>query len=1071
MADSISIKDNKMQKFESKRLGRKNQERADKEIRGMEAEVDSGSRSSRLKKLSAAKKKEMLEEYESIIKKLKELELRNKKKQDFKHSFKGLKYFPTLNGHSVYSESMHVQEKNDKDSISAMMAYGQLGAGFDVTFEQMVQHIRPERRQEFLALCKNNSVLSHNLMGMTKVLQFYNQRDFTRAYAAMVFFGLENNIDLMETFLKVKFNADFKQQVNVFKEQIENASAYEVKAIREEAGTNVFSQHDAISTAMESSATGKSVAHNITEKAYKSLNKSEKTYKLVAPEMKDYKQKQVEIEIAEKLDIYEKSKTMFETTAERRDYIIREITTMKVFRAEAAMMDFRNKYDEYEEQLLKKDDLYVSSHTPIIRFTNDNFKKYKEIFLGRAGSRIQNKSQRIGTKPSNADLIESAKATGDTTAIEDAQREAFSNVLDNAGQFEQTIGFKINLLDEKLGQLAQSLRAAEESGNAVEVERLNAQMGELQQKRDQLSVTNQQELGGVDFEALLQTYKTDKNGLKRQISRYKEKLSKTTDVNKQKELLSCIDRLEKALEELTSDPKGVARAALDMQNVRLIDILTGNKSFGQADFDLLSDVLTVEKFNALTGENFTKKQFQEMKESHFYQVDRPFNIVDEKLLEQLLTEKMGKIYVRHCAIAEEGVTYQQIAEDLTETLDGIIAELDIELHNIEQEIETTTDAEKKNALTEKKEDIERRIRLVSDSKEIVDKKRGIKQEKEIKEQENKNSQEVINAEKTINKALSKMKNRLTTKIDGERRYVDTLKPDEIPEKLKPKTFMSMVTTVFDAIERIDKLNLISIKTDYITEVRSNLDRAVRILDSIKDKISEEDFEALKARQNEVTSKVEILESKAGEKTTLPVKSSEPEEVENAAGNETGRKSSTEAESASEPDNVGNAAENKTGSKSSTQTANSENNGFEATLEEFKNDRKGLQRFLSNYKKNLEKAIASGEGTEKITELQERIKIIEERISQLLILHKARENNILAEKRASSQEQSELGQGDAVVEVSIEDNSPENPVSNPTSGADALFIETIAGTEHVAGQTGKIKEEEKEGNTLGNQQPK
>lgn len=237
--------------------------RTDKYIKGVSNDVSNDSNKMR-NKLSDKEKQAMFAEYEKIITVLKELELRNKKGEKFNYKFKNLVYFKSLNGHNIYSNALSEQEQKDKASISAMMAYSQIEGGLSVSIDRVMQNIRPERKDEFLSACKNNPYLSRDLVGMSKVVQYIKQKDYTRAYASVVYFGLEDKLDFMETFFKVGFNSEFKNQIKIFKNSIANLSSFDEKIVRDEAGTNVFSQHDAMTTAMKSSITGKTTLNVLT---------------------------------------------------------------------------------------------------------------------------------------------------------------------------------------------------------------------------------------------------------------------------------------------------------------------------------------------------------------------------------------------------------------------------------------------------------------------------------------------------------------------------------------------------------------------------------------------------------------------------------------------------------------------------------------------------------------------------------------------------------------------------------------------------------------------------------------
>ncbi len=799
MADSISIKDKKMQKFESKKLGRENQERADKEIRGMEAEVDSGSRSSRIKSLSAAKKKEMLEEYEKVIKKLKELELRNKKKENFKHSFKGLKYFPTLNGHSVYSESMQSQAKADKESISAMMAYGQLGAGFEVTFEQFMVHVRPERKQEFLSLCKNNSTLSHNLMGMGKVLQFYNQRDFTRAYAAMVFFGLENHMDLMETFLKVKFNADFKMQVNKFKEQVANASVFEEKAIREEAGTNVFSQHDSQMTSMQSSYYGKSVSATIqyNSEVYTMKTKEEKT-KILS-------------------DIYTKAYEECGGDLKKvRDVVFD--TTYKMHKEERETLSkvVEERYRAKKERLLETPgDTIVVAGTTIDKtvasaaIDSMTVKDKARVYRGIRSQQIREMYER-----SEDDTPESKKTkimAARETDWEKAQREIGSNA-------------------QKISDLRVDLERAEDLETRANIEK---QIQELEDANIELRIIL--ECNSDAFDLYKSQYEDDKSALEKKKT---EKLDLIKILSEREGyedkiaiLKAQVEELEPMITKLPDAPDAKVEQLLVLQefNDNALAYLSGEKPINVINFNE-----AIKRFTPIKN-----KSAVEVYIGNHTLIKDPLK-TGSILPEDQVLSRVVKNY--RAILGLNGMeTYETIAESLVSQIDTEISKLTEKVTSLKEQRSKTEDKEEKRKLGTEVAEISGRInKLENLKKELYEERDKVAKELRRKKEESKTP------EQKLENVLKYVDSRLKTNVNGEDVYLDTLKPDEIPERIN---ISKTINDVLSRLESVSDLELETISKESISLLQSNLTRATTLLERLKGKISEEEFEVLKSKSD------------------------------------------------------------------------------------------------------------------------------------------------------------------------------------------------------------------------------
>ena len=916
MADSISIKDKKMQKFESKKLGRENQERADKEIRGMEAEVDSGSRSSRIKSLSAAKKKEMLEEYEKVIKKLKELELRNKKKENFKHSFKGLKYFPTLNGHSVYSESMQVQAKADKESISAMMAYGQLGAGFEVTFEQFMVHVRSERRQEFLSLCKNNSTLSHNLMGMGKVLQFYNQRDFTRAYAAMVFFGLENSMDLMETFLKVKFNADFKMQVNKFKEQVANASVFEEKAIREEAGTNVFSQHDSQMTSMQSSYYGKSVSDTIQYNSVygiktKEVQKPEEEIKVKAETYRNLMEKHNGNKMGVAAEAFlireeEKIKKREEITKEIKSEVKTGVTTVLSGKVEDKEISETENYlstiktNRYFDKSYSNS-IYSNSYNLSNSANYENFR----IELDNA------------TDPNEAEDIKKRRREFTESVIFDKLIEILDNRMENENKKKRDLLSEKAEITEKLNMVTLSADSAQKLKDRLleideelasikppeimlrealsasgrppeELIKYNSQFSSILENKSRIKIDYSKPLTKRNgFDAFLNENKFNKNALQKMLYEKKKELEEALSTpgkeSSVSEILSQISKIEKHLNSLERSIKHAALAQNATDEKNILRLLSGEKEFSLNDFNLIINIVDKAQFEKLIGRELSKVEFALIRQNGFN--DEHFKIADEETLIKLLMRKLANTYASQ--IENSLSPDENVFEQAMSNIDEKIAVLDGQISQLKTQQKSAESGEEKATIGRKIGELQSKIKLLRRAKDTI-----LERQKVIEEDKQKQAQEKTKSPEEIleNQLEHVVKRKLTTNIgdkdNPDIRYIDELSDEQLKDQgMSIDSVLNSVKTVFDSLERIIGLDLESITQGDMNRTEDGLRRATSLLERLKWKIPESDYEVLKAKSEWLLKRVKTLSNivvkesseKASDSPEVPTVESKEEE--------------------------------------------------------------------------------------------------------------------------------------------------------------------------------------------------
>ncbi len=817
MAKSIDRKNKKMQRKvdELREEGFGTQEEAKKDIEEMETKVETGARSSRLKKLSDAKKKEALAEYEKIIEKLKELELRNKKKQSFKHKFKGLQYFPTLNGRSVYSENMQSQAKADKDSISAMMAYSQLETGFNVTFEMMSARIRPERREEFLTLCKSKPELAHKLTGMTKLIQFYNQRDFTRAYAAMVFFGLENDMELMETFLKVKFDGVFKMQINDFKAKIAHASAFDEKEIRANAGMNVFSQTDSIATSMESSYRNKDVIDTF----------------IATANIKDPKEKE-----KARNEVYSTIYTQAYQAANGNLKVVRELVYKTVQEANDAELNevINNIRKKYELIKLK----YINMPGNTIVFNGK--KRSKKEVLTTLDAMCADEIERTINKLKDMQRYYSYNITPVDTV--ESRKGKFSS----RGEADWEIASrKISFIDEELLQLKSRLETETNPEKRTEIE---ASIQDCVRRRLDCVITI--ECSDAAFNEYKQKYANSESAL---ITKRTEKANLLANLS----IVSGYDReiqtLREHIAELDSmivvarennavDPTLKQIITLTEKKNKNLDFIIGigKPEFNNADmvYGVVAETLSEEKVN-----------------------NAGTTIVEEKdniaIQDAKPAEDIFEIY--RALIVKNGLENYDISVfECNQELDGYISQLNASLAELETSILAIGDrnSPEKARLETQKADMLGRIKKLQDLKEFVGNKENF-----IPISHKLNSPHRDELEQKI----IGLKYALTTKIDGktEKVYLDELSPEKLTEifsgksKSKDEIIHSAVNRALNHIEGF--LQIENLPREHISIFSDGLTRTIKLLESLKDKIPEEDFTALRDRCNKLEAQFESLE--------------------------------------------------------------------------------------------------------------------------------------------------------------------------------------------------------------------
>lgn len=553
-------------KQEKKRL------KTDKYIKGVSSEVSSDSNNMQ-KKLSDKEKQAMFAEYEKIITTLKELELRNKKGEKFNYKFKNLQYFKSLNGHSIYSNALSEQEQKDKASISAMMAYSQIDGGLAVSLDRVIGYIRPERKDEFLSACKNNPYLSRNLVGMSKVVQYVKQKDYTRAYASVVYFGLEDKLDFMEAFFKVGFNSDFKKQISDFKATIANISDYDAQAIRDEAHTVVTSQHDAMTTEMKSSLTGKNALNVMATNAINDFDniKNKIQNDNIINSKSSIKEILNEAIISAKLFNEIKQKHGGNIRAVRDNIINGKNIAYKnaiSVKSKSQKQNERNKYASVE----KTDDGKVNAGGVIV--SNSASKGHSDIITSReeqktkseAIANLQNQEQiEIYSKEIEilAEKIKNAKTPEEAAVYierrkvyEDAQKQAIAGSGQNLT--DDNINRQINAIeqkhDEKKAKLKQTKNESEQQKLIQEIDELESELNALQEKQENQNIELTNAINGTKEELASINAKMTK--LNRDLVAAQDDESRQQIREQLRVLYEQQVKLQEKLQELISNSKG-----------------------------------------------------------------------------------------------------------------------------------------------------------------------------------------------------------------------------------------------------------------------------------------------------------------------------------------------------------------------------------------------------------------------------------------------------------------------------------------------------------------------------------
>ncbi len=816
MAKSIDKKNKKMQRTIDglREEGFGTQEEAKKDIDSMETQVETGARSSRLKKLSDAKKKEALAEYEKIIEKLKELELRNKKKQSFKHKFKGLQYFPTLNGRSVYSENMQSQAKADKDSISAMMAYSQLETGFNVTFEMMSARIRPERREEFLTLCKSKPELAHKLTGMTKLIQFYNQRDFTRAYAAMVFFGLENDMELMETFLKVKFDGVFKMQINDFKAKIAHASAFDEKEIRANAGMNVFSQTDSIATSMESSYRNKDVIDTF----------------IATANIKDPKEKE-----KARNEVYSTIYTQAYQAANGNLKVVRELVSEKIhalYTAEikTVVATAASKFNEGIASL-------ESESGDVVEIAGTKYSKSAAIAAAKNAQRKQ-----VVRAASKAFLQQFSMMTiTSTDSAEIKKLKIMANGLDKYTRASTLLG--------GFGQSQIEWNARLENAETPEERALaEEKLRDLEVNILKVKIIKECNSDGFEYEKIQRF--NDKIGLERmreaKISLI-EILSELTGYDKE---ISILKSQVQELDGLIPDASVIERDNLEAKKLEQIQYLEEKNSeilgllTGEIPFSENSNIYTDLKINNQPSEIKIDKNNGEITEGHF------------KITEDRLIEIHVKAY-ESLVNMNGGQNYETLAETYSQQIDTRITALKETIAEIKTKMEHTDDPAEKRKLGQQIGPISTKIKGLEKLKATLYEKRDEFAENERRRQEESSK----TPEQKFQAVINYMDSRLKTKVaEGEERYLDELSPEETPERITDEVLLRVVNDVIDKLYEVYNLEIKDFSKENIETLKSDFARVSTLLERLKEKMPDYNFDELDVRTNFIEGYLEELES-------------------------------------------------------------------------------------------------------------------------------------------------------------------------------------------------------------------
>lgn len=212
--------------------------------------------------ITPERKKKILGEWKEINIKLKEIELRNKKKEGYKHTFKRLEEFKQLNGKTIYSDAMGDAAQRDKDSMSLEMAYSQVDPMYRVVLEDMAKYIRPGVEKELLNKCKLDRGLIRDLTGIINVLKFIEIKDYSRAKTAFLYFQLgENRIKDIEQYFNVNLGSLFKDDIKQVYDTARELGISE-KELAMNASTKM-SSYSSQAEDMERSVTGKNYTAEI----------------------------------------------------------------------------------------------------------------------------------------------------------------------------------------------------------------------------------------------------------------------------------------------------------------------------------------------------------------------------------------------------------------------------------------------------------------------------------------------------------------------------------------------------------------------------------------------------------------------------------------------------------------------------------------------------------------------------------------------------------------------------------------------------------------------------------------
>ena len=876
MADSISIKDRKLQKRQEKlKFGDSKQKNNEEMLEQMTTEVANGFRSSKLKRLSNKEKNELRAEYERIITKLKELEFRNKKREGFKYKFKGLKYFKTLNGHTVYSESMNHQARSDKSTISAMMAYNQLGAGFDVTFEEFVKYVRPERRREFFARCAHSPALSYNLMGMAKLIEYYNQRDFTRAFAAMAFFGLENDLDLMQEFLKVRFDANFYRQVENFKDEISKLDNFEAKNYRDEAGNKVFSQSRAFAVDLKSSISGKSAGELIQEDA----NVKSQEYEKKAQEYQMLMDKHngnfmgvgVESALNEMKKVYERTEKQIQEKHNEIDKAAKEV--------------FGENYNDPQNIRIVEELKRKAEERGIARAKSEVIKHFEGQSNTSIFEKFKEQLEKANTPEEKEAIKKELEDFVNSEKLGHVQRLAYNRIYDAENKRRQKISEKSEIeaklskaTPEEKPKLEEQLKIVEEELSKIptfeqivaelckdsrlpaeEVENISKQFKEIVDKLFDPADYTKPMAERNGFEAWFEYYKDNEKKLDRELTKLKRELIEEKNPEKIAEIEGKIERIKTRLNELIAYRDGKTKVSMTMKKDRILSILSGEQ-LESKDFDLIL------KSKNIKDED--KQRINNLKQNGI--PEGGLSIEDKELVDSLFVKSLVEVYNTIVKCTRDK-SYSDIAEEML----GDIGEKIFALYAKREEIRSD-DLESQESKDKKISEIDEKIEFLKKAQRKIQQAKGTIQKQQIKElAENEKPPEVI----LENKLTHVVEFKLTNK-DGQ--FIDELGDEELKKyKITDESILKSVTTIIEGLEKITDLKVETISRENMNRLEKGLQRCIKLLDKLKGKIPDEDFGLLEEKSKLIQTKLKQLSKKVSEES----KENNEEQKESAEKNE------------------------------------------------------------------------------------------------------------------------------------------------------------------------------------------